>query len=1145
MNEPPIFDTGSTSNFGTIQGPYKNITPLSPPYPITCPNGSIMHATHEAELDLPSLPKQARHTYIVPDLKSATLLSVGHLCDHNCSALFEKHQVTIFHDGQAVLHGTRKGPTHLWQLEPSKSQPQPIAAQALATRPSFLPARTSTADIVAFLHAALGSPSNTTLLSALDKGYIHSFPGLTSKSFRNHTPFSVASIKGHQDALRQNIQSTRPKPLEPDTDEVDDYFPSPSSPNTKTHEIHTRCLEITGKAYSDLTGEFVLPSSRGNKYVLVLYDYDSNHVFATPLKSRTASAILEAHQTILSQLKAAGFYPKLLILDNECPTSLKNYLKSENIDFQLVPPHRHRRNAAERAIRTWKNHFLAILCSTDDGFPLHLWDHLILQANITLNLLRGSRINPKLSAWAQIHGAFDYNRTPLAPPGTRVLAHEPAAIRGSWAPHATEGWYIGPALDSYRCFTVWIDSTRRTRIVERCTWFPTKVHLPLLTTADTIAHALQDLSEALQAPSTEAILPHLEDSDRQALIEINTILSNADGTASASPLLDEPDATSPRVAPRRSSRLAQANMVSLAASPSTATNLCYKVVHPDTGKLVEYQDLRTSSEGARWELACAREWARLMQGLPAVDIPHGRNTITFIHKNQVPSGRRITYLRIVSNYRPQKSDPYRIRFTVGGDRLSYDGDTATRTSDLTTFKLCINAVLSHPSRKACTIDLSDFYLCHRLEEPEFMRIHHSLVPQVVQDHYDVTTYTNADGYVYVRIDGGMYGLKQAGRISNDALVKHLSNFDFIECPFTPGLFRHRSRDIFFCLVVDDFFVGYADDQDAHYLLTALTTKYQATIDWAAELFSGITLCWDFEKRTCDLSMPGYIAKALHRFEHPIPLRPQDSPHPWTPPVYGATIQYPAPDDTTPKVSLSQQTRIQEILGTLLYYARAVDDTMLVTINSLAAEQAQATEATLDRIVWLLNYAATHPDTVLRYQASDMYLWVHSDASYLSEPNAGSRYAGFFFLSSRPDDPNTPPKPGDPPPPFNGPILVTTHRLKEVVASAAESELGGLFHNARDAEPIRTTLEELGYPQGPTPLQTDNTTAAGIANRSVKLKRSKAMTMRYFWVQDRVSQNHFRIYWDRGLLNLADYFTKHHPPSHHRLVRPVYHPSLPP
>ena len=132
----------------------------------------------------------------------------------------------------------------------------------------------------------------------------------------------------------------------------------------------------------------------------------------------------------------------------------------DDIDFQLVPPGIHRRNAAERAIRTFKNHFIAGLCSVDKHSPLHLWDRLLPQAVLTLNLLRGSRLNPRLSAWAQLHGTFDFNRTPIAPPGIRVLVHEKPPTRTTWSPHAADGWYTGPALDSYRCFTVWTWSTR-------------------------------------------------------------------------------------------------------------------------------------------------------------------------------------------------------------------------------------------------------------------------------------------------------------------------------------------------------------------------------------------------------------------------------------------------------------------------------------------------------------------------------------------------------------------------------------------------------------------------------------------------------------------------------------------------------------
>jgi hypothetical protein len=110
---------------------------------------------------------------------------------------------------------------------------------------------------------------------------------------------------------------------------------------------------------------------------------------------------------------------------------LKEYMHNQAIDFQLVPPGTHRRNAAERAIDTFKNHFIAALCSLDKNFPLHLWDCLLPQAVLTLNLLRGLCINPKLSAWAQILGPYNYNSTPIALPGIRVVAYESPAQRGS------------------------------------------------------------------------------------------------------------------------------------------------------------------------------------------------------------------------------------------------------------------------------------------------------------------------------------------------------------------------------------------------------------------------------------------------------------------------------------------------------------------------------------------------------------------------------------------------------------------------------------------------------------------------------------------------------------------------------------------
>jgi hypothetical protein len=156
----------------------------------------------------------------------------------------------------------------------------------------------------------------------------------------------------------------------------------------------------------------------------------------------------------------------------------------------------------------------------------------------------------------------------------------------------------------------------------------------------------------------------------------------------------------------------------------------------------------------------------------------------------------------------------------------------------------------------------------------------------------------------------------------------------------------------------------------------------------------------------------------------------------------------------------------------------------------------------------------------------MILHIHSDASYLSVSNARSRLGGMFFLGNKPPDQDT----------LNGSILNVASVIKNVVASAAESEVPVCFHNAQSGSPLRITLTELGHTQPPTPLRTDNSTTFGILNETIKQKRSKAMDMGYHWLADRVSQKQFDVSWRPGRENLGDYHTKHHSAQHHKDMR---------
>jgi hypothetical protein len=175
---------------------------------------------------------------------------------------------------------------------------------------------------------------------------------------------------------------------------------------------------------------------------------------------------------------------------------------------------------------------------------------------------------------------------------------------------------------------------------------------------------------------------------------------------------------------------------------------------------------------------------------------------------------------------------------------------------------------------------------------------------------------------------------------------------------------------------------------------------------------------------------------------------------------------------------------------------------------------------------MLDYSATHPDATIRYHASDMILHIHSDASYLSVSNERSRLGGLFFLGNKSLEQDT----------LNGSILNVAAFIKNVVASAAESEVSACFHNAQSGAPLRVTLTELGHTQPPTPLRTDNSTVFGIISETIKHKRSKEIDMRYHWLTNIVRQKQFDVYWRPGRENLADYHTKHHSAQHHKDMR---------
>ena len=261
------------------------------------------------------------------------------------------------------------------------------------------------------------------------------------------------------------------------------------------------------------------------------------------------------------------------------------------------------------------------------------------------------------------------------------------------------------------------------------------------------------------------------------------------------------------------------------------------------------------------------------------------------------------------------------------------------------------------------IDVKSFYLCTPMDRYEYMKMHILLFPDHIKKQYSMEASAH-NGFVYLEIRKAIYGLPQAGILANKLLRKRLAPHGYFEVAHTPGLWKHVTRPIKFTLVVDDFGVKYVGKEHANHLLKILHQHYNTTIDWTGSLYCGITLKWNYRERHVDISMPGYLNKVRQRFDHKTPPKPQHSPFKPQPRKFGTAAQEPIDDDTTKKIDSERKKRIQQIIGMILYYARAVDLTSLPGLSGIASEQAEATENTEGRTAQMLDYLATHPDATV-------------------------------------------------------------------------------------------------------------------------------------------------------------------------------------
>jgi hypothetical protein len=223
--------------------------------------------------------------------------------------VFTKTHIYVMDGQKIILTGNCNPVSKLWQIKLRQSDNNLENLQTPTTihHANNVYELKKQADIITYLHQAACSPVPSTWCKAIDAGYFSTWPGLTSDLVRKHLPKSLSTAKGHLRQDGQGLPSTKTSDVAPHTSTPDQT----SMPAERTGWVFTQPIPVTGKIFTDQTGRFPITSSRGNKYVMICYDYDSNNIIAEPLKSRTELELLRAYTKIHNKLSVGGLKPKI------------------------------------------------------------------------------------------------------------------------------------------------------------------------------------------------------------------------------------------------------------------------------------------------------------------------------------------------------------------------------------------------------------------------------------------------------------------------------------------------------------------------------------------------------------------------------------------------------------------------------------------------------------------------------------------------------------------------------------------------------------------------------------------------------------------------------------------------------------------
>jgi hypothetical protein len=325
-------------------------------------------------------------------------------------------------------------------------------------------------------------------------------------------------------------------------------------------------------------------------------------------------------------------------------------------------------------------------------------------------------------------------------------------------------------------------------------------------------------------------------------------------------------------------------------------------------------------------------------------------TIKPIHAHEQPDDRK----KDTTYYNPQVKEKLladeelqqRVRGTAGGNKINYPGDVSAQTADMEVVKTLLHSVasdkyLGKPTTEFITLDIRDFYLGADLDRPEYIRISTKCLTEEVMTKHNLHQYVHK-GTVLFQIDKCMYGLPQAGLLSQQRLIKHLKAHGYHQDKYVHCLFKHVSNGITFTLVVDDFGAKTPNRAAAEHLIQALQLMYELHIDWEGKKYLGFNIQFDDTQRAVILDMPKYVPRMLELFHPGRTLKGTATPAIYIPPNYGAKQQGATPPDISPTLNAQETHRLQSIVGSVLFYARAIDYTLLPAVNHVSSLQAKPT-----------------------------------------------------------------------------------------------------------------------------------------------------------------------------------------------------------